>query len=102
MCFFVGRQADGPLDERSSAFGSHRGYAEFDGQRYDIRAQVHTIGGYSAHADQIGLMRFITGMRKWPDEVRIAHEGEPAKRELAQSLQSLSERNGYFIKVIIP
>jgi metallo-beta-lactamase family protein len=99
---FVGYQADGTPGRQIQRFGPRSGYVEFDGQRYDIRAQVHTIGGYSAHADQAGLMRFITGMRKWPDEVRIVHGDEPAKRELAQFLQSHCERNGYFIKLIIP
>ncbi|WP_431484855.1 MBL fold metallo-hydrolase RNA specificity domain-containing protein [Pseudomonas solani] len=35
-------------------------------QRYDIWAQVHIIGGYSAHADQSGLVRFVTRMSAWP------------------------------------
>ncbi|WP_280375105.1 hypothetical protein [Pseudomonas sp. BN515] len=30
--------------------GKNGGYAVLDGQRCDIRAQIHTIGGYSAHA----------------------------------------------------
>ncbi|WP_420875447.1 MBL fold metallo-hydrolase RNA specificity domain-containing protein [Pseudomonas peli] len=29
------------------------------------RAQVHTIGSYSAHADQKRLLGFFTRMRQW-------------------------------------
>ncbi|WP_394352176.1 MBL fold metallo-hydrolase RNA specificity domain-containing protein [Metapseudomonas otitidis] len=32
------------------------GYTEFDVQRYDIRAQLHTIDSYSAHADRSGVV----------------------------------------------
>ncbi|WP_276489090.1 MBL fold metallo-hydrolase RNA specificity domain-containing protein [Ectopseudomonas mendocina] len=99
---FVGYQAEGTPGRQIHRFGPRSGYVEFDGQRYDIRAQVHTIGGYSAHADQAGLIKFITGMRKWPHEVRVVHGDESAKRELAQFLQGHCERNGHRMKVIIP
>lgn len=99
---FVGYQAEGAPGRQIQRFGPRSGYVEFDGQRYDIRAQVHTIGGYSAHADQAGLIKFITGMRKWPHEVRVVHGDESAKRELAQFLQGHCERNGHRMKVIIP
>ncbi|WP_425354249.1 MBL fold metallo-hydrolase RNA specificity domain-containing protein [Ectopseudomonas mendocina] len=51
-----------------------------DGQRYDIRAQVYTLGGYSAHADQNGLVRFVTLMRRCPSEVRICMMNEVPRR----------------------
>lgn len=44
---------------RSSAW-PRNSYVIFDGQGYDIRVQVHTLGGYSAHADQKGLVSFVT------------------------------------------
>lgn len=59
---FVGYQADGTPEQQIQRFGPRGGYVEFDGQCYDIRAQVHTIGGYSAHADQKGLVGFVTRM----------------------------------------
>ncbi|WP_371136150.1 MBL fold metallo-hydrolase RNA specificity domain-containing protein [Pseudomonas sp.] len=34
-----------------------------DEKCYAIRAQVHTIGGYSVHADQKGFLGFVTSMR---------------------------------------
>ena len=49
---FVGYQAEGTTGRQVQRFGPRGGYVELDGQRYAIRAQVHIIGGYSAHADQ--------------------------------------------------
>ncbi|QTN45221.1 MBL fold metallo-hydrolase [Ectopseudomonas mendocina] len=83
---FVGYQAEGTSGRQIQRFGPRSGYVEFDGQRYDIRAQVHTIGGYSAHADQNGLIGFVTRMRHWPSEVRIVHGEAGAKLRLAQIL----------------
>lgn len=48
---FVGYQAKGTPGHTIQRFGPRNGYVAFDGQRYDIRAAVHSIGGYSAHAD---------------------------------------------------
>ncbi|WP_420492700.1 MBL fold metallo-hydrolase RNA specificity domain-containing protein [Phytopseudomonas flavescens] len=59
---------------------------EFDGQRYDIRAGVASIGGYSTHADQNGLVSFVTGMEEWPGEIRLVHGEEGAKNALQQVL----------------
>lgn len=60
------------------------------------------MGGYPAPADQAGLMRFVTGMRKWSDEVHIVHGDESVKRELAKSLRERIECNRCFIKKFIP
>jgi metallo-beta-lactamase family protein len=99
---FVGYQAEGTSGRQIQRFGPRGGYVEFDGQRYDIRAQVHSMGGYSAHADQAGLLSFIKGMRRLPQEVRIVH-GEPeAKRELALALHAQSTSVGHEIAVKIP
>lgn len=83
---FVGYQAEGTPGRQIQRFGPRGGYLVMDGQRYDIRAQVHTMGGYSAHADQEGLVGFVTRMRHWPSEVRIVHGDAVAKQALVQRL----------------
>lgn len=70
---FVGYQAEGTIGRHIQRFGPRGGYVEMDGQRYAIRSQVHTMSGYSAHADQQGLVGFVTKMRYWPSQVRIVH-----------------------------
>ena len=48
----VGHQAAGTPGRVIQQYGPRGGYVELDGERYDIRARIHTLGGYSAHADQ--------------------------------------------------
>ncbi|SDI51646.1 metallo-beta-lactamase family protein [Pseudomonas flavescens] len=83
---FVGYQAKGTPGHAIQRFGPRNGYVEFDGQRYEIRAGVHSIGGYSAHADQAGLVEFVTAMEEWPGEIRFVHGEEGAKAVLAYVL----------------
>lgn len=84
---FVGYQAEGSPGRQIQRFGPRNGYVEFDGQSYDICAQVHTIDGYSAHADQKGLVSFVTGMTHWPSEIRIVHGESGAKQQFSTVLQ---------------
>ncbi|MCY1464009.1 hypothetical protein D9M71_819820 [compost metagenome] len=65
-----------------------RGYADLDGQRYYIRAQIHTMGGYSPYADKKGLVNFVTRMREWSSERRIVHCKLGVKKQLALELQA--------------
>ncbi|WP_275545437.1 MULTISPECIES: MBL fold metallo-hydrolase RNA specificity domain-containing protein [unclassified Pseudomonas] len=83
---FVGYQALGTPGRTIQRFGPDRGYVELDGERYDIRAGVQTIDGYSAHADQAGLLRFVTGMREWPGEIRLVHGEAQARHSLGEAL----------------
>ncbi|KZZ41220.1 MBL fold hydrolase, partial [Oleiphilus sp. HI0118] len=53
---FVGYQAAGTPGRDIQNYGPRGGYVMLDGERYSIAAQVHTIGGYSAHADQKDLI----------------------------------------------
>jgi len=51
---------------------------------YPIKAEVQTIGGYSAHADQKNLVNSGERMRRWPKQIRIVHgdDGAPAGIEV--------------------
>lgn len=75
---------------------------EMDGQRYAIRVQVHTISGYSAHADQKGLLEFVTGMRGWPSQMRIVHGETRAKRELAERIEASYRFAKRDVEIVIP
>jgi metallo-beta-lactamase family protein len=57
-----------------------------DGRRYDIAARVHTLGGYSAHADRTNLVNFIRRMRRGPAEIRLVHGDAEARAGLAAAL----------------
>ncbi len=99
---FVGYQAKGTPGESIQRFGPRGGYVELDGERIDIRAGIETIGGYSAHADQRGLVNFITRMRHWPAEIRLIHGEASAKEQLRKTLQSEYARKGIEANIHIP
>lgn len=84
---FVGYQAKGTPGHAIQQYGPKGGYVDLDGERFDIRVNVTSIGGYSAHADQKGLVEFVTGMQEWPTEIRVVYGDKRAKRVLASALR---------------
>lgn len=88
---FVGYQARGTPGHAIQTFGPRGGYVDLDGERIDIRAGIHTLSGYSAHADQAGLVRFVTRMRHWPVQVRLIHGDAEARTALATALREATD-----------
>ena len=89
---FVGYQAQGTLGRSIQYYGSannNKGYVYIDGKKIHIKANVHTISGYSAHADQNGLINFVKRMRHKPQLIKIVHGDEEAKKALAEQYQKL-------------
>jgi metallo-beta-lactamase family protein len=86
---FVGYQAQGTPGRDIQKYGPRGGYVELDGQRYNIKAGTHTLSGYSAHADQKSLVNFVKRMRKKPQEIRIVHGDDDAKRALQKQFEQL-------------
>ena len=82
---FVGYRADGAPGRKIQCFGLRNDCVEFDGQRYDIRAQVHIMAGYSARADLKGLVSFVARMSH--SELRIVHGELEAKQQFTTVLQ---------------
>ncbi|MET6759742.1 MBL fold metallo-hydrolase [Pseudoalteromonas sp. NCIMB_1079] len=80
---FVGYQGRGTLGRDIQKYGPRNGYVFINDARITINAKVHTISGYSAHADQNGLIKFVTGMHKKPSHIKIVHGDENAKSALA-------------------
>ncbi|MET4160997.1 metallo-beta-lactamase family protein [Marinobacterium sp. MBR-111] len=83
---FVGYQAEGTPGRAIQQYGPQGGWVELDNERYSIRARVETIGGYSAHADQQGLVNFVKGMKHKPREIRLVHGDKGAKQALKEAL----------------
>ncbi len=82
----VGYQAEGTPGRDIQRYGPENGYVMLDGERYTIRAGVESIGGYSAHADQQGLMDFVKGMKQKPTDIRLVHGEQKAKDALMEKL----------------
>ncbi|MEM5551036.1 MBL fold metallo-hydrolase [Pseudoalteromonas neustonica] len=86
---FVGYQGRGTLGRDIQTYGPRGGYVHINDSKVTIRAKIHTISGYSAHADQKGLVKFVTGMRKKPALIKIVHGDEQAKQALAQKYKAI-------------
>jgi metallo-beta-lactamase family protein len=66
------------------------------GQEVSVRADIYTIGGLSAHADQAALLRWLGGFRQPPGRVFIVH-GEPLAAEALR--REVAERFGWRAQV---
>ena len=95
---FSGYQAKNSIGRHIFKYGPKNGWVEIDGERYDINAKIHQIGGYSAHADQKNLIDFASQIDSGPEVVRVIHGDENAKAALQDKLgESLPKA-----KIIIP
>jgi len=86
---FVGYQAQGSPGRDIQQYGPRGGYVELNGKRISINADIHTISGYSAHADQQDLLNFVKHIKHKPREIRIVHGDERAKTVFAEKLGEL-------------
>ncbi|WP_148863375.1 MBL fold metallo-hydrolase RNA specificity domain-containing protein [Marinobacter fonticola] len=94
---FVGYQAAGTPGRDILKYGPRGGWVELDGERYTIRARIHQIGGYSAHAGRSDLLRFIEGIPDAPEEIRIVHGDTDAKAAFRQTLEAK-----YKSRILVP
>ncbi len=93
---FVGYQAEGTPGRAIQQYGPQGGWVELDNERFTIRARVETIGGYSAHADQQGLVNFVKGIKHKPQEIRLVHGDKGAKQALKEALVLAGMNNAEF------
>ncbi|MDD9174920.1 MBL fold metallo-hydrolase [Aliivibrio sp. S2TY2] len=57
-----------------------------DNQPIDVNAQIHTMSGYSAHADQADLIKFVDGIEEGRKEVVVVHGEREAREALCAAL----------------
>jgi metallo-beta-lactamase family protein len=77
----VGYQAAGT---RGRALQDGAEFVRIHGEDIPVRAEVVTVGGLSAHADQGELLRWMRGFERAPKQTYVVH-GEP------ESSQALAE-----------
>ncbi|TKB25164.1 MBL fold metallo-hydrolase [Desulfopila sp. IMCC35006] len=78
--FFVGYQARGTPGRKM-----------IDGKT-PVKAGIHTLTAYSAHADQQMLVNWVHAMPRPPKEIRLVHGEADARRALAEMLGSPIKR----------
>ena len=83
---FTGYQADGTPGRIIQKYGPQKGYVFIDGKKYDIRAKVTTLSGYSAHADRSDLVNFVKRIRNKPERIILTHGERKGREGLASAL----------------
>ena len=99
---FVGYQGAGTPGRDIQRYGPKGGWVMLDGERYQVRAGVTTISGYSAHADQTGLLNFVKQMRRWPHSIHLVHGDSDARKALKAALEDLAVQKGKVLTVTLP
>jgi metallo-beta-lactamase family protein len=85
---FVGFQAAGTLgrDILDQSKSAHP-HVRMEGETIPIRAAVHALPGYSAHADQQGLVDWVGSMPDKPGRIKLVHGDNRAQTALATVLK---------------
>ncbi|WP_410481553.1 MBL fold metallo-hydrolase RNA specificity domain-containing protein [Pseudomonas plecoglossicida] len=101
---FVGYQTKGTPGAVIQASEGAEGFVQIDldGQMYGIQAKVMRLDGYSAHADQEGLVTFATAIAKVPAKVVLVHGEAKAKKMLRNVLEQAFARKGEVPRLLIP
>ncbi|MDL1983134.1 MAG: MBL fold metallo-hydrolase [Deltaproteobacteria bacterium] len=83
---FVGYQAkETPGREIIKYARRKNGYVNLNGQKVAINAAIHKLTGYSAHADQKGLVGFVESMGEKPGKIKLVH-GEPGSQKVLRNI----------------
>lgn len=80
----TGFQAQGTLG-RKLVDGARR--VSIFGEEIAVRASVHTLGGFSAHADQPALLAWAASFKRPPRQTFVVHGEESAALALADRLR---------------
>ncbi len=81
----VGYQAAGTLGRRLLE-GEKR--VRIHGEEVAVRAKIINLDGFSAHADQAGLLKWLQSFTSPPRRVFVTHGEEEAARELARLINT--------------
>src|SRR5690606_21708038 len=79
---FVGFQAEGTLGRR---LVERAPWVRIHGRDYRVQAQIHTVGGLSAHTDQRGLIEWYGHFSGRP-RLALVHGEDRAREALAGEL----------------
>lgn len=58
------------------------------GESVPVKAKIHTVGGLSAHADQAGLISWLSNFQTAPEKVFVMHGEHSNALSLAEKIQS--------------
>jgi metallo-beta-lactamase family protein len=81
---FVGFQAEGTLGRRIRDGAKT---VTIFGEEIAVKANIHALDGFSAHADQAGLLEWLRAFERKPRAVFVTHGEADARREFAALVQ---------------
>ena len=70
---FFGYQAEGTLGRRLIDGETH---VTIHGEEIDVKAQIHNMEGFSAHADKNEMLAWLRGFQKLPQKIFVTHGEE--------------------------
>jgi len=86
QCITVGdHQAHQELVNRLVSTGEP---AIVDEEEVSVNAHIHTMSGYSAHADSDDLLKFVEGIPNKPKQIHLIHGEFESKQAFANILRS--------------
>ena len=91
---FVGYQAEGTLGRRLVEGADE---VSIMGETIKVQAQIHNLEGFSGHADQTGLLNWISGFQVAPKQVFLVHGEEESKHVLGGLIE---DKLGYKVEII--
>lgn len=91
---FIGYQGEGTMGRRI-VDGAKR--VRLFGEEIAVKARIHTLGGFSAHADQKGLLEWLSHVNNPQLQVFVNHGEEKVSVELSQII-----RQQFHVKTVVP
>ncbi|MCR4289484.1 MAG: MBL fold metallo-hydrolase [Candidatus Scalindua sp.] len=89
---FVGYQAQGTLGRRIIEGAE---VVKLFGEEIAVKAKIYTIGGFSAHADQEGLIDWLGNFKKKPKRIFVMHGEEDTAVGFAETIKKRLDIDAY-------
>ena len=90
---FVGYQARGTVGRRIVDGDSP---VRILGSMYDVKARIEKVDSLSAHADEKGLLRWLTSLKNPPRRVFLVHGEEDTAKNFAEEVR---KQTGWHVTV---
>jgi len=95
---FTSWQELGTLGNEITRFGKRTGgYVFIDNKRVDIKANIHELSGYSAHADQVELIQWVNAIEQKPELIQLVH----GQTDSQQALKIKLNDYGYQVETCV-
>jgi len=81
---FVGYQANGTLGRRIK---EGEKVVKIFGEEIQVNAEIHSLEGFSGHADKEGILQWIKSFKSKPQKIFVVHGEEEATEEVSRKIK---------------